>query len=690
MIAGLDALSDRTRVVISRVVVGIGFACGIAALVAYGVAGDFGALLGGFGDDQLAGVVITGVIVWIALPRSPANGALWVLAWVGLLLGIEVAGGAIGFAISGIEASDLGPVIPNELDRAAAIAFFFPQSMWFSLFVFLIFGMLLFPDGRLPSPRWTWFARTVGAAVAVLAAASAWAARPWSDLPYDVTLEDEFHPVAIIGGIPSMLLQLSVFVALFSLVQRWRRSSGIQRQQFRWIVWAFAFFVGGSVIGFMTNSDNVTGPLASAAIAIAYGVAITKYRLYEIDVIISKTVLFGLLAAFIAGVYALIVVGVGSWVGAGTSNIGLSIAATALVAVAFEPVRARVQRFANRVVYGARATPYQVLSDLTARLATAESTDGLLERMAQRLAEGTGASQVAIRLRGDAVPVAIWSDGSKEAMSDGHEVTVPILRGEEELGSISVEKGRGEQWSPTELGLVEDLAGSAGMVLSRVRLDADLEARAEELRSSRRRMVDAQAEERRHLERDLHDGAQQQIVALKVKLGLAERFAKEEGSEGTAGLITQMANDAQMAIEEIRSLAKGIFPPLLEAEGLRSALVAGAANAPIPVIVGGDGLGRYSIDVEAAAYFCITEAITNAVKHAQAQRIEVRLIDEKAGLAFAVRDDGVGFDAAEVSGGSGIVGMRDRLEAVGGTMSVESSPGAGATIAGFIPASSHS
>ncbi len=195
MIRVVGATSDRTRVVISRVMVGVAFACAVFSIIAYWAAGDLSALLGGFGDDQLAGVVITGVIVWLALPRSPNNGALWVLAWTGLLLGIEVAGGAIGFAISGVEPFDLDPVVPSELDRAAAIAFFFPRSVWFSFFLFLIFGMLLFPDGRLPSPKWRWFARLAGVCLVVLAVASAWAARPWSDLPYDVTLEG--------GGIPS-------------------------------------------------------------------------------------------------------------------------------------------------------------------------------------------------------------------------------------------------------------------------------------------------------------------------------------------------------------------------------------------------------------------------------------------------------------------------------------------------------
>ena len=141
-------------------------------------------------------------------------------------------------------------------------------------------------------------------------------------------------------------------------------------------------------------------------------------------------------------------------------------------------------------------------------------------------------------------------------------------------------------------------------------------------------------------------------------------------------LIDQMAEDAQHAIDEIRSLAKGIFPPLLQSEGLGAAVTAGAANAPVPIIVDASTLSRFAPEVEAATYFAVSEAITNAVKHSGAQRIEVRLGNGRGGLAFLVRDEGAGFDAGRFSDGSGLVGMRDRLEALGGSLSLTSSPGA--------------
>jgi signal transduction histidine kinase len=676
-------LTDTTSVILARVLVGIGVVGGVAGMVAYLVS-DPAEILNGFALDEFTGVLTAGGIAWLALPRRPRNGALWVLTIVAFTLGVSVFGGAIGFAITGVSPTVLQDLGASDFDTAGAVAFFFPQTLWPNFLLFLTFGILLFPDGRLPSPRWKWFARVVAGALVVLTLTSAWLARPWSADPYT---PPDVNPIGIVGGTAAMAVMLSVFVCLGSLIMRYRRSDGAERQQFRWMVWGFSVFILATILNFaeIEYLETFGGPLSSFVIAASYGVAITKYRLYEIDVIISKTVLYALLAAFIGGVYAFLVVGIGSWLGAGTSNIALSIAATALVAVVFEPVRARAQRFANRVVYGSRSTPYQVLSDLTARLASAESTDGLLERMVHRLADGTGAVRAELILDGQARPTAKWPDEGEGSDDVGTGFSVPITSGDVILGELRVVKSRGDTLTPTEQRLLEDLAGSAGMVLSKVRLDDDLAARAQDLRESRRRMVDAQGEEQRRLERDLHDGAQQQIVALKVKLGLAERFALDEGSDSAAELIGQMADDAQQAIEEIRSLAKGIFPPLLENEGLSAALATGAANAPIPVIVDSDGLRRMSIDVEAAAYFCISEAITNAVKYSGAHQIGVGLDSGDGGLRFSIRDDGSGFDPATTSGGSGVVGMRDRLEALGGSLSLESAPGEGTTVSGFVP-----
>ncbi len=566
-----------------------------------------------------------------------------------------------------------------------AVGFTVALSAWVpALFLIVTLGLLLFPDGKLPSPRWRWVGRSAVLSIAVVTGFFAWEFRPWSATRLDVASAADFPIVPALGLFVVLATSLASVVAL---VRRSRGATGEARQQFRWVTWGFAMLAITTitVMPFSTDVYQIVSLPTIAILGVSYGVAIARYRLYEIDVVINRSLVFAVLAGFITSVYAVVVVGLGSWLDFGTSSLPLSIAATALVAVVFEPVRVRVQRVANRLVYGRRATPYQVLSDLTARLASTESVEGLLERMVRRLAEGTGAVRAALRLEGEELPAAVWPPGADMEATAG-EFTVAIAGREGALGSVSILKGKGEALTPTERGLVEDLAGSAGMVLNKLRLDADLAARAEELRASRRRMVDAQGDERRRLERDLHDGAQQQIVALKVKLGLAARFAEDEDSADLSALIKQMAGDAQGAIEEIRSLAKGIFPPLLESDGLGAALRAGAANAPIPVIVASNDIARYDAESEAAAYFCISEAITNAVKYAESDRIDVELRSNEGGLEFLVSDHGVGFAPEDQSAGSGLVGMRDRLEALGGSLVVDSSPNTGTTVQGFLPA----
>ena len=260
---------------------------------------------------------------------------------------------------------------------------------------------------------------------------------------------------------------------------------------------------------------------------------------------------------------------------------------------------------------------------------------------------------------------------------------VPISHDGEILGALSVESRRGDALTPTEQRLVEDLAGSAGLLMRRLRLDAELERKAAELEESRRRLVDAQDVERRRLERELNEGAQQQVVALKVQLGLAEQQAHAEGADTAASLIAQMAGETQAAIEQIRALANGIFPPLLEAEGLTAAVTALAEVAPVEVVVNAGVSRRYPLPTEGAVYFCISEALTNAVKHGEAP-ITVEVSDRSGDLTFTVSDSGPGFDPNSVIRGSGLNNMADRLDALDGTISIESAPGQATTVKGTV------
>ena len=227
--------------------------------------------------------------------------------------------------------------------------------------------------------------------------------------------------------------------------------------------------------------------------------------------------------------------------------------------------------------------------------------------------------------------------------------------------------------NPAKEKLVRDLAGQAGLVLRNVRL-------IEELRASRQRLVTAQDEERRKLERNIHDGAQQQLVALSVKQRLAESLI-DRNPEGLRRALAEIQTDTTEALQNLRDLARGIYPPLLADKGLASALESQIRKAAIPVELKADSVGRYPPEIEAAVYFCCLEALQNVSKYANATHATVRLSSEE-GLTFEVSDDGSGFDPSSTGYGTGLQGMADRLDAIGGTLQVRSAPGEGTVVTG--------
>ena len=237
---------------------------------------------------------------------------------------------------------------------------------------------------------------------------------------------------------------------------------------------------------------------------------------------------------------------------------------------------------------------------------------------------------------------------------------------------------------PAKTQLVSDLAAQAGLVLRNVRLGTALRARLADLQAAQKRLVTAQDEERRRLERNIHDGAQQQLVALAVKARLAGQFAERDPPKAVE-LIAQIEDETRRALEDLRDLARGIYPPLLADKGLLSALEAQARKSPIDTTVQADGIGRFDQEVEAAVYFSCLEALQNVSKYAQTGQATVRLANGDGHLTFEVRDDGVGFDPRMKGIGTGLQGMSDRLGALGGELHVTSSPGAGTTVRGSVP-----
>ena len=651
--------------------------------------------------DTLFGLVmlVLATVGALVASRRPQNPIGWILLGAGVVM--SLVGLAEGYGVYALYTDPGG--LPGAETAAWLTAWLFVAPLFATPAVLL----LLFPDGRLLGPRWRLVVWLTIATIGAAAFDAAVSPGPLDDPPFETVI----NPYGIEGGnyltALSMIgwpgMVVSILAAATSMVFRLRRSSGLERQQLKWVASAAALFALACLVGvpsYYAGQDTFGSfiiVLAFLAIPIAAGYAILRHRLYDVDLVINRALVFGALAAFITAVYVGVVVGVSALLGrAGDPNLALSIVGTAIVAVAFQPARVQAQRLANRLVYGKRATPYEVLAEFSEQAATAVATEEVLPNVARSVGEGTGAerSDVWVRSGSELRLAASWPAAPPHAprritldhgalpasMSEG---AVPVRHQNELLGALRVVKPRGEALTAAEQKLLADLASQTGLVLRNVGLTAELLARLDELTASRQRLVSAQDEERRRLERNLHDGAQQHLVAIKVKLNLAARQTEDPKLKDA---LVSLQADTDEAVEALRELARGIYPPLLAEQGLASALEAQARKSPIPVRVEAAGdSARYPQDVEAAVYFCCLEALQNVAKYADASTAAVRLFETDGNLCFAVSDDGAGFDPEATPRGSGIQNMADRLEAFAGRLEVTSSLGAGTTVRGELP-----
>jgi signal transduction histidine kinase len=642
--------------------------------------------------------------------RQPDNRIGLILAWIGFF---GAAGLAVGeYAKLSIDAGHSlpGASVAAWLNRASFGLVLAPLSLLF----------LLFPTGHVPTRRWRpllWVLLAALAANQVL-----FALTPG---PLDSGLVEFKHPVSNPLGLPAawegvvvaitgfagLVVLAGAALSVFSLIRRFRRAGSDERQQIRWLMYLGAgavaiilatvgSFLIRAALDIHVDEDNdillavfffAFAILIVLGIPAACGIAILRYRLYDLDVVIKKTVVFGALALFITVVYLLVVGLVGVFV-TGTSSNTVSFAAGAAAALAFQPLRALARKLADRVVYGKRATPYEVLTSFSGRMAETYSTEEVLPRMAEILSAGTGATSATVWLlvggelrpvatapsARPAAPISLTGDGDALPAFPAGEHAFEVRHQGELLGALSLTMPASDPMTPTKQSLVRDLASQAGLVLRNVRL-------IEELRASRQRIVAAQDEERRKIERNLHDGAQQQLVSLAVQLRLADSMVGKD-PEKERELLTRLRAETNDALENLRDLARGIYPPLLAEMGLPPALQAQARKGVVPTTVEADGVGRYSQEIEAAVYFCCLEAMQNVAKYAGASTVSVRLLAENGDLRFVVADDGRGFDPAVTRFGTGLQGMADRLDAIGGTLRIESRPGEGTTVTGRIPA----
>ncbi len=332
------------------------------------------------------------------------------------------------------------------------------------------------------------------------------------------------------------------------------------------------------------------------------------------------------------------------------------------------------RRFADRIVYGKRATPYEVVATFGDQLAGTYSSDDVLPRLARVLGEGVGAERAEVRMIVDdgLRTVATWPPDAPEAADD---LVVEVRHQGQVLGALAVSMPASDPIDQTREQLVQDLAAQAGLVLRNERLTQQLRARLADLQAAQKRLVTAQDGERRRLERNIHDGAQQQLVALQVRQRLVEQLIDRDPAKAKE-MVAALQVDTGAALDDLRDLARGIYPPLLADKGLVAALEAQSRKSTVPVTVRSDGVGRLPQEIETAVYFSVLEALQNVAKYAAGEHGRTCRSTRRPGeVRFAVRDDGRGFDPRATGYGTGLQGIADRLGALDGRLEVTSEPG---------------
>lgn len=489
---------------------------------------------------------------------------------------------------------------------------------------------------------------------------------------------------AIGGLLQEILGPAVVLVGAVLLVIRYRRADARARRPVRWLLVPVALMAVPLV------SQSVLWEAADIFVSLAWGVVVVSFALaiglgllqpagLNADRVVRGTVLYGLLWTVIALVFVVIAATVGT--AAGTLlPIGWAVAVAMVAAVAFQPVRTQLERLADRWVFGARTDSAQLVVGLGESLAGTYDLDALLPRIRATLEDGMGLRWARVRLlRGDDE-----SDAPQGEQPPAFVVDIEVEG--ERVGIIECGQKTSGHLSAEDVAIIETFARQAGMAVRNVRLKEELAAQAELLRASRARLVSAQEQERRRIERNIHDGVQQDLVALIGLVGHT-RQELERGSEAVAQELTRTQEGLRRVLADVRDLAQGIHPAVLSDRGLLSAVETLAGRHPVLVEVRADPAlrgRRMSDDIEGAAYFTVAEALANTLKHGSAQRIEVDLRLQPDAICVTARDDGVGFDA-ERTAGRGLADLRERVAAVGGRLTVASRPGGGTTVAAEFP-----
>ncbi|MGZ5399836.1 MAG: sensor histidine kinase [Nocardioides sp.] len=564
-------------------------------------------------------------------------------------------------------------------DRAAVpldirVVAWLDESAWWLLTVTALL-LLVFPTGRLPGPRWRAVPAGLVGATAVVHVSGAFAAMPFTAPMEDLPRPYGGYPVAIevLSNVAFAVMIVLILACGASVVARYRGASGVERAQLRWLAFAGVPLAAYPLIalaelvvtGRVDWVATAVAGLALFALPLSVTVAMLRHRLYDVDRALADTVSYAMVAAALVAAYAVAAQTLGLLLG--RDSPAAAAGATALCAVLLAPLRTRLRRIVDRRLFPPRRAALQAVEELQQRIHREGAQPEELEQVL-RVALRDDELRVGMLVPGESGFVDVRGSRLPDA---GH---TPVTLGDGQIGVLTAS-------ADTPAAVLRETAAAAAGLVEVIRLRAELARALREVEASRLRLVQVGDAERRRLERDLHDGAQQRLVALGMALRLAQRHLPDVD---IGDVMDQAVAELATAVAELRQIAHGLRPTSLD-DGLHAALAALTSKLPVPVV----------LDVQPAviaeqlattAYFVAAEAITNAAKYAQASNIKVQVTRSGAGVAIRVQDDGIG--GAQARTGSGLSGLADRVAALGGSLLLSSPVGAGTTLEAVLPCES--
>ena len=577
---------------------------------------------------------------------------------------------------------------------------------WFIAIAMLIYTFLLFPTGHLPSVRW----RPVGwfTVVAFVVTTLSFMLQP-GPLYFAPYLDNPFavQPVYRVLNPLQVTFASAILLIGLSIIFRLRRAEGVERQQLKWFAYAATLI---TLIGMIDSLASATGLFGRdpkfyqyltvtiwIAIPCAIAFSILRYRLWDIDIIISRTLVYGTLSAVIVTLYILLV-GTLSLLSQTTGNLLISLLVTGLIAFLVQPLRERLQSSVNRLLYGDRDDPYAALSRLGRRLESTITPEAMLPTIVTTVRDALKLPYTAIYLKQEDDDYKIIAESASPTLrAENGKVRVPGIEREgqciplihqgETLGYLVLgPRTPNEAFTSSDLRLVDDLAPQVGVAVHAMRLTSDLQR-------SREQLVLTREEERRRLRRDLHDGLGPNLASQGLKLAAIKQLL-ENNPVAAIPLLDQVMEQNNSTVADVRRLVYGLRPPALDELGLVAAIrdhvagMAGKSTLQIEITAPLDGLPLLSAAVEVAAYRIVLEALTNVIRHAQAKHCAIRFSVRHSGsndvLGIEIQDDGKGMPE-DHRAGIGLRSMRERAEEIGGACVIESGAAQGTCVNVNVP-----